>query len=65
MERKTWQHFVREVIGTGTLRVDFSSKANQSTQNLLSKILINRYKYAINDNQMLTEFLQAPKKASP
>lgn len=53
------------IKGTNTLRVDFSSKANQSVQNLLSKILINGYKYTINDNQMLTEFLQTSKKATP
>jgi hypothetical protein len=53
------------IKGTNTLRVDFLSKVNQSIHNLLNKILTNGYKYAVNDNQMLTEFLQAPKKASP
>lgn len=50
------------VKGTNTMRVDFLSKVNQSTQSLLTKILSYGYKYAINDNLMLSKSLQTLKK---
>ena len=50
------------VKGTNTMRVDFLSKVNQSTQNLLTKILSYGYKHAINDNLMLSKSLQTLKK---
>ena len=53
------------ITGTNTLRIDFLSKINKSTQNLLNKILSNGYKYAIRDNLMLTQSLQPAKKAVP
>ncbi|QWD75843.1 methyltransferase domain-containing protein [Polynucleobacter sp. MWH-UH24A] len=46
------------IKNTNTLKVDFVSKLNQSIQNLFNKILTNGYKYAINDNLMLTKSLQ-------
>ena len=40
--------------GTSILRKELLIKINQSVPNLLSKILTNGYKYAIEDNQSLT-----------
>jgi hypothetical protein len=48
------------IKGTNKLRVDFLSKVNQSIHSLLNKILTNGYKYAVNDNLMLTKSLQIP-----
>lgn len=43
--------------GTSSLSAGFQSKINQAAPNLFGKILGNGYKYAFNDNQMLTKNL--------
>ena len=50
------------IKGTNTMRVGFLTKVDQSIQNLLTKILSYGYKYAVNDNLMLTKYLQTLKK---
>ena len=40
--------------GTSSLRADFQLKINQAIPNLLDKILSGGYKYALIDNQILT-----------